>query len=125
MMKFFSKSYDVQINAAGQSYKNTFQLDGSVKVINRYTILSNREDLAYYRGSIALLINKEEIAPDGYSVKKVMCWPTVAPDSRQKPTGNCPTGNGQVDFTYTDINDGLTIFQPYTITLSIEGEREE
>lgn len=125
MGKFFSKDFDVQITAAAQTFKKTFELDKSVKVITHYTILSNREDLAYYRGSFGLDINKDEIAPDGYSVKKVMCWPSVNPDARLKSIGRRETGNGLISFAYTDVNDGLTTFQPYTVTISVEGERED
>ncbi|MCD6068907.1 MAG: hypothetical protein K0S33_3733 [Bacteroidetes bacterium] len=125
MSKFFSRDYDVQITAAAQTFRKTIELDKSVKAITHYTILSNREDLAYYRGSFKLDINKDEIAPDGYSVKKVMCWPTIPPDARLKSIGRRETGNGQIQFEYTDSNDGLTTFQPYVITLSVEGERED
>lgn len=125
MIKFFSKDFDVQISAAGQSVKKTFELDKSVKAITHYTILSNREDLSYYRGSFGLTINKDEVVADGYSVKKVMCWPSVAADQRLRSIGRRETGNGLIDFVYTDTNDGLTSFQPYTVTLSVEGEREE
>lgn len=125
MAKFFSKDFDVQVTAAGQTFKKTFELDKSVKAITHYTILSNREDLAYYRGSFRLDINKDEIAPEGYSVKKVMCWPSVSADTRLKSIGRRTTGNGLISFDYTDTNDGLTAFQPYTVTLSVEGERED
>ena len=125
MIKFFSRDFDVQISAAGQTFRKTFELDKSVKVITHYTILSNREDLAYYRGSFRLEINKDEIAPDGYSAKKVMCWGSVPADQKLKYIGRRETGNGQIDFEFTDKNDGLTTFQPYTVTLSVEGERED
>ncbi len=125
MAKFFSKDFDVQVTAAGQTVRKTFELDKSVKVITHYTILSNREDLTYYRGSFRLEINKDEVAPEGYSVKKVMCWPSVSADARLKSIGRRDTGNGQIDFEYTDTNDGLTVFQPYKVTLSVEGERQD
>ena len=125
MIKFFSRDFDVQISAAGQTFRKTFELDKSVKVITHYTILSNREDLAYYRGSFRLESNKDEIAPDGYSAKKVMCWGSVPADQKLKSIGRRETGNGQIDFEFTDKNDGLTTFQPYTVTLSVEGERED
>ena len=124
MIKFFSKDFDVQITAAGQSVKKTFELDKSVKAITHYTILSNREDLAYYRGSFRLEINKDEIVPDGYSTKKIMCWPTVSANDRLKSIGKRSTGNGLIDFEYTETNDGLTVFAPYTVSLSVEGERD-
>lgn len=125
MAKFFSKDFDLLVTAAGQTFKKTFELDKSVKVITHYTILSNREDLAYYRGSFGLEINKDEIAPDGYSAKKVMSWASVPADKRLKSIGRRETGNGQISFAYTDTSDGLTAFQPYTVTLSVEGERED
>ena len=106
-------------------FKKTFELDKSVKTITHYTILSNREDLAYYRGSFRLEINKDEIAPEGYSVKKVMCWASVPADKRLKSIGRRDTGNGQISFEYTDTYDGLTAFQPYVVTISVEGERED
>jgi len=125
MAKFFSKDFDLPVTAAGQTFKKTFELDKSVKAITHYTILSNREDLAYYRGSFRLEINKDEIAPEGYSVKKVMCWASVPADKRLKSIGRRDTGNGQISFEYTDTNDGLTVFQPYVVTISVEGERED
>ena len=125
MVKFFSKDFDLPITAAGQTFNKTFELDKSVKTITHYTILSNREDLAYYRGSFRLEINKDEIAPEGYSVKKVMCWASVPADKRLKSIGRRDTGNGQISFEYTDTNDGLTAFQPYVVSISVEGERED
>jgi len=125
MTKLFSIDIDVQIATAGQTAKKTVELDKSVKAITHYTVYSNRDDLAYYRGTFRMEINKDEIIPDGYSTKKIMCWPTVSAEQRLKPIGKCPTGNGLVTFEYTDSNDGLTTFQPYTVTLSVEGERED
>lgn len=124
MIKFYSKDFDVQITAAGQTVKKTFELDKSVKAITHYTILSNREDLAYYRGSFKLEINKDEIVPEGYSTKKIMCWPSVSADERLKSIGKRTTGNGLITFEYKDSNDGLTVFAPYTVSLSVEGERD-
>ena len=125
MTKLFSKDIDVQVTAAGATVKKTIDLDKSVKTITHYTIYSNRDDLAYYRGSFKLEINREEIIPDGYSTKKIMCWPTVSADQRLKSIGRVATGNGQITFEYTDTNDGLTLFQSYTVTLNVEGERED
>jgi hypothetical protein len=125
MIKFFSKDFDVQITTAEQTVKKTFEVDKSVKLITHYTILSNREDLAYYRGTFRLEINKDEIVPENYSTKKIMCWASVSANDRLKSIGKRTAGNGLINFEYTDTNDGLTTFQPYTVTLSVEGEREE
>jgi hypothetical protein len=125
MSKLFSKDFEVQISAAGQSVKKIFELDKSMKTVTHYTILSNREDLLYYRGSFGLEINKDEIVAEGYSVKKVVCWPSVPADSRLKSIGKLEVGSGLINFQYSDTADGLTTFQPYTVTLSVEGERHE
>lgn len=125
MAKFFSKDFDVEITTAGQSVKKTFELDKSMKTVTHYTVLSNREDLMYYRGSFGLEINKDEVVAEGYSVKKIFCWPSVAADLRLKTIGRRETGSGLINFQYSDKSDGLTTFAPYTVTLSVEGEREE
>jgi len=125
MIKFFAKNFDVLVTAAGQSIKKTFELDKSVKTILRYTLLSNREDLMYYRGAFGLDINKDEVIEEGYSVKLIMCWASVAADLRLKSMGRKEAGNGLINFQYTDTSDGLTVFQPYTVTLHLEGERVE
>ncbi|MFL5763566.1 MAG: hypothetical protein ACJ77K_06445 [Bacteroidia bacterium] len=124
MKKFYSKDFNIEITDEGQTVKKTFEVDKSVTAITHFTILSNREDLAYYRGSFRLEINKDEVIPEGYSTKKVMCWPTVSADERLKSIGRKETGNGLIAFEYTDTTDGVTEFSPYTISLSVEGERE-
>lgn len=124
MAKYFSKDFDVQVTQAGQSIKQGFELDKTMKTVTHFTILSNREDLLYYRGTFGLDINKEEVIAEGYSAKKVVCWPSVPADLRLKCIGSMETGSGVIKFYYKDSNDGVTTFSPYTVTLSLEGERE-
>ena len=124
MAKYFSKDFNISITTAGQSIKQNFELDKTMKTVTHFTILSNREDLLYYRGSFGLDINKEEVITEGYSVKKVVCWPSVPADLRLKCIGAMEAGSGVIKFQYSDTPDGLTTFQPYTVTLSLEGERE-
>jgi len=123
MKKFYSKDFNIEVTEQG-TIKKTFEVDKSVIAITHFTILSNRDDLAYYRGSFRLEINKDEVIPEGYSTKKVMCWPTVGANDRLKSIGRKETGNGLITFEYTDRDDGLTEFESYTISLSVEGERE-
>lgn len=87
MIKLFSTDIDVQVTAAGQTVKKTIELDKSVKTITHYTVYSNRDDLAYYRGTFRMEINKDEIIASGYSTKKIMCWPTVSAEQRLKGIG--------------------------------------
>ena len=83
MLKYYSKQFDVQITEAGKTVKKTFEVDKSVKTIYGVCILSNRDDLTYYRGSFRLEINKDEIYPegthhknrmDGFLVTSISAW---------------------------------------------------
>lgn len=124
MLKYYSKQFDIQVTAAGQTVKKTFEVDKSVKTIYAVCILSNRDDLAYYRGSFRLEINKDEIYAEGYSTKKIMSSENVEPNKRCYFIGKIAIANGLITFEYTDSNDGRTIFAPYTVSLSVDGERE-
>jgi hypothetical protein len=124
MLKYYSKQFDVQITEAGKTVKKTFEVDKSVKTIYGVCILSNRDDLAYYRGSFRLEINKDEIYADGYSTKKIMSSENVEPNKRCFYIGKIIVGNGLITFEYTDSEDGRTVFAPYVVSLSVDGERE-
>ena len=124
MLKYYSKQFDIAITNANSVVKQTFELDKSVKVIHGVCLLSNREDLAYYRGSIRLEINKEEIFADGYSAKRLLSWPTVKPNDRARDIGKVDPGNGLIKIDYTDTDDGRTLFAPHTISLCVDGEWE-
>jgi hypothetical protein len=120
--KPYSKQFDVVVRTSNTNYKETFQLDKSVLAVTAVAMIADKEDLMYYRGSIKLEINKEEIFSEGYSVKRIMCLPTVSPNLRAFKIGDVPAGNGQIIFTYTDASDGRTVgFSPYKVTLCVDG----
>jgi hypothetical protein len=120
--KPYSKQFDVVVNVSNSEYKDTFQLDKSVIAVTAITLIADKEDLMYYRGSIKLEINKEEIFSEGYSVKRIMCLPTVSPNQRAFKIGEVLAGNGQIKFEYTDAQDGRTVgFTPYKVTLCVDG----
>ncbi|MBK7665859.1 MAG: hypothetical protein IPJ32_00090 [Sphingobacteriaceae bacterium] len=87
-------------------------------------ILSNRDDLTYYRGSFRLEINKDEIYPDGYSTKKIMSSENVEPNKRCFSLVKFQSVTASITFEYTDNEDGRTVFAPYIVSLSVDGERE-
>jgi hypothetical protein len=120
--KYYTKQFDLLIDTELKTYSRTYQLDKSVVAITAITIVSNREDLLYYRGSIHLEINKEEIFSEGYSVKRIVCLPTVDPNFRALKIGEIQAGNGQIKFEYTDSDDMRGFgFNPYTISLCVDG----
>lgn len=125
MLKPYYKEFDVTVSAEGETVKKTFEVDKSVKNVQFVSIVSNRPDLVYYRGSLRLEINKEEIFPEGFSACRLVSSPNVKPDERRWPLGEFPSGNGLIKIEYTDAPDGRTVFAPYIVTLCVDGEREE
>lgn len=125
MLKPYYKEYDLSIAAESDTVKKTFELDKSVKNIKAVMLVSNRPDLVYYRGSLRLEINKEEIFPEGFSACRILSSPNVKPNDRVYSIKEQPSGNGLIKIEYTDAPDGRTIFAAYTVTLCVDGEREE
>jgi hypothetical protein len=125
MLRPYYKEFDIQITAAGATVKQTFEVDKSVKNIHGISLLSNRPDLMVYRGSLRLEINKEEIFPDGYSASRLFSSVHVKANDRAYDIGKNPSGNGLIKIEYADSDDGRTLFTAYTVTLCVDGERED
>lgn len=125
MLKPYYKEYDITISADGETVKKTFEVDKSVKTVKGVMLLSNRPDLVFYRGSLRLEINKEEIFPEGYSASRLLSSPNVKPNDRIYAIGEHEVSNGLIKIEYTDAADGRTVFATHTVTLCVEGEREE
>ncbi len=124
MKKPYSKTFNLQVTDAGKTVKKTFEVDKSVVLIQAVGLSSNREELMYYRGTLRLEINKDEILSEETSAKKIYALPSVDANNRPYRIGNIATGNGLITFEYTDTDDGRTVFTPYTVSLTIDGERE-
>lgn len=125
MLKPYYKEFDIDVAASGETVKKTFEVDKSVKTVRGVMLISNRPDLVYYRGSLHLEINKEEIFPEGYSASRLLSSPNVKPNDRIYSIGEHASGNGLIKIEYTDSEDGRTTFGAYTVTLCVDGEREE
>ena len=124
MKKPYSKTFNLQITDAGKTVKKTFEVDKSVVLIQAVMLTSNREELMYCRGTLRLEINKDEIFTEDTPVKKIYALPSVDANHRPYRIGNISTGNGLITFEYTDSEDSRTVFAPYTVSLTIDGERD-
>jgi hypothetical protein len=125
MLKPYKKEFDIQITQANATVKQTFEVDKSVITISGVMLISNRPDLMVYRGSLRLEINKEEILPDGFSAVRLFSGIVVKPNDRPYDIGKNPAGNGLIKVEYTDTDDGRTVFAPHTVSLCVDGERED
>lgn len=124
MRKPYSQTFNLQVTDNGKTVKKTFEVDKSVVVINAVALTSNREEVMYYRGSVRLEINKDEIYSEGTPAKEIYSLPSVDANKRPLGIGTIPTGNGLITLEYTDNEDGRTPFVAYTVSLTIDGERE-
>lgn len=113
--------FDFEVSASGTIVKEDFELDNLVVRVHSVLLTSDREDLLYYRGSLALYINGTEVFPEGYESKLLQCGLNVEPDRRRKTVVR-EAGNGIVRVEYTDFNHPQTTFAPYVVHLYVEAE---
>lgn len=125
MLKPVKKRFDVQVTDAKQIVTKTFELDKNIKAVKGLLVTSDKDDLLYYRGTQKVEINKEEYFPDNYESKLLMSGINVAPKQRYYDLGNVNPGNGIIKLTYTDNEDGRTVFQSYRVSLYVDCEMED
>lgn len=120
MYKRVKKWFDIEVSAAGQSISKTFELDKTIGLIKGLAITSNRDDLAYYRGSQKLEINREEIFPEGHESKMLMSGINVSPNLRYYDLENLSPGNGNIKIDYVDTENDQTVFSPYRVRYNFD-----
>jgi hypothetical protein len=122
MIKNVKKRFDIQITEAGKTFSKTFDIDKDITLINGLMFSSNRDDLAYYRGTQKVEINGEEIFPDNYETKLLMSGLNVSPNERYYKLGGIIPGNGKVKIDYTDNTEDRLGFSTYRISLYLDCE---
>ena len=125
MLKPVKKRFDLQVSAAKETVAKTFELDKNIKSVKGVLVTSDKDDLLYYRGTQKIEINKEEYFPDNYESKLLMSGINVSPKQRYYDLGGVNPGNGIVKVTYTDNEDGRTVFQTYRVSLYVDCEMED
>jgi YbbR domain-containing protein len=122
MLKATKKRFDIKIVQANSTVRDTFELDKNIVKVNGVLVTSDKDDLLYYRGTQKIEINKEEFFPDNYESKLLMSGINVSPKQRYYDLGGASTGNGRVQITYKDLDDGRTVFSPYRVSLYLDCE---
>ncbi len=119
------KHFDILVTQSGSAVSKTYELDKDITHIKGLLLTSNRDDLMYYRGSQRIEVNKQELFPDGYESKLLMCGINVSPNARYHDTGNMPTGNRLVKLEYKDSDDSRASFEPYRVRVYLSCEQTE
>ncbi len=125
MLKATKKRFDIKITQANSTVSDTFELDKNIVKVHGVLVTSDKDDLLYYRGTQKIEINKEEFFPENYESKLLMSGINVAPKQRYYDLGGVPPGNGRVQITYKDLDDGRTAFAPYRVSLYLDCEMED
>ena len=122
MGSIIKKRFDLQVTETDKTVSGVFELDKNITFVRGILLTSNKDDLMYYRGSQKIEINKQEVFPEGYESKLLMCGINVSPNVRYYETGHTAVGNGQVKLEYKDTNDSRAPFEPYRISIYLNCE---
>ncbi len=119
------KRFDIVVTGPSSTFTQTFELDKTITRINGLLFTSDRDDLMYYRGSVRVEINKEEIFPIEYESKLLMSGLNVSPNDRFYALGGLPPGNGNIKIDYQDTNYDGAPFVSYRVSLYLDCETSE
>jgi hypothetical protein len=122
MGSIIKKRFDLQVTDANKVVSATFELDKNIVYVRGILLTSNKDDLMYYRGSQKIEINKQEIFPEDYESKLLMCGINVSPNVRYYDTGHTAVGNGQVKLEFKDTTDTRTPFEAYRVSIYLNCE---
>ena len=122
MSKRVKKRYDIDVTAANAVHTKTFELDKTVEKVHGLLFTSDRDDLMYYRGSGKVEINSDEIFPEGYESKLLMCGLNVSPNERYYNLGGVLPGNFKVKVEYKDTADARLQFVQYRVSIYLDVE---
>lgn len=116
------KIFDIQIPTANAVYSQVFDLDKTIVAIWGILFTSDRDDMAYYRGSARIEINRTEVFPENYETKLLMSGLNVSPNDRYYNLKGLPPGNGKIKIDYRDTDSTQITFSAYRVSLYVECE---
>ena len=122
MGKIVKKRFEFLVEQPEADVSKSFELDKTIKYVTGLLLAADRDDLLFYRGSQKVEINKEEFFPDGYESKLLMSGINVAPNDRFYDLGKVEAGNGIVKITYKDVENFMTRFEPYRVSVYVACE---
>jgi len=118
--KIIKEVFTLEITSEGEAHKGTFEVDKNADKILGVAISSDRDDIAYYRGSQMIKINDEEFFPENYESKHLMSGLNVPPNLRYYRLGRIDPGNRKVEIVYTDSGLGdIVAFANHRIFLYV------
>jgi hypothetical protein len=121
--KIIKEAVEVIVSAANQTFKESFEVDKHAGKILGILLISDYDELLYYRGTQRIKINEMEIFPEGYESKLLMQGLNVSVNERMIKLGeDILPGNRKVEIDYTDTNHASAPFTPYKVKLYVYSE---
>ena len=105
----------------GEKVKADFELEKTVKKITGLLLTSDRDDMLFYRGSQKIDVNGQEVFPEEYESKLLMCGISLQPNLRFFELDLDP-GNGIVLITFQDTDHPTVAFAAYRVSLYVQAE---
>lgn len=119
-LKIIKEWVDVNITAANQVFKESFDVDKHVSKIIGIAFTTNNDSMPYYRGSQKVAINEKEIYPEGYESKLLMQGFNVPVNERIIKLGEeLDPGNRKVEIEYKDEDHPAIAFAAYKVRLYV------
>lgn len=123
--KIIKERIDITVDAANGTFKNGIDLDKNADKIIGISLISNKDDLLYYRGTQKIIINEEEFFPEGFESKLLMSGLNVPPNERMYKLGSIDPGNRKVEIIFTDVENAYAAFDTYRVTLHVYSTMKE
>ena len=121
--KIIKEAVEVIVSTANQTFKESFEVDKHAGKILGILLISDYDELLYYRGTQRIKINEMEIFPEGYESKLLMQGLNVSVNERMIKLGeDILPGNRKVEIDYTDTNHASAPFTPYKVKLYVYSE---
>lgn len=120
-LKIIKEWVDVNVTAANQIFKESFDVDKHVSKIIGIAFSTNNDSMPYYRGSQKISINEKEIYPEGYE-SKILQHGFNVPVNERMITFNgeeLDPGNRRVEIEYKDEDHPIVPFTPYRVRLYV------
>jgi hypothetical protein len=124
--KIIKEWVDVNVTAAGETFRESFEVDKHVKKIIGIAISSDFDDKLYFRGTQKITVSEKEIYPEGYESKMLLQGLNVPVNQRIILLGEeLDPGNRKVELEVTDVEHPSMGFSAYRVRLYVYSKIDE
>ena len=110
--------FTLSVTQEGEKVTDEFELfyTGEKAELWGLALSSDQEQMPFYRGTIEIRLNSNEVIPEHYDARLLQSGINVSPGERFQFT-KLPVGNGTLDVRYQDVKTAFQRFSPYTLKL--------